>query len=95
MNCTPGDLAMVVRNTSGLRCVANVIGSPVRLTGLHATDLFGHGPAWHYLPALRCPNCHRVLLSLLDADLQPLRPKSSEDETVADIIAEESGAAHA
>lgn len=86
MNCTPGDLAMLVRNTSGLRCVGNVIGSPVRVTELENHDLFGHGPVWRYEGALRCPNCHRRLSLLLDADLLPLKPEA--DETPTQIIEE-------
>lgn len=86
MKCQPGDLAMIVRSTSGLRCVANMIGVPVRIDSLHAADLFGYGPAWHYSPALRCPNCHRTLLSLLDADLQPLRGAETP-ETILEKVA--------
>jgi len=86
MNCSPGDLAMVVRSTSGLSCLTNVIGSPVRVTSLRTRDAFGYGPAWDYEAPLYCPNCRRRLEFLLDADLQPLRPPPAE--TVTDIIRE-------
>jgi hypothetical protein len=76
-----------VRSTSGLRCISNAIGSIVRIDSLHATDLFGHGPAWHYAPALRCPNCRRTLLSLLDADLQPLRGAETPTQIIAALTA--------
>lgn len=87
MKCSPGDLAIVVRSTTGLRCIANVIGSPIRVTELHSADLFGHGPAWHYAPALRCPNCRRELVSLLDADLQPLRGAETPTQIIRELTA--------
>ena len=86
MNCTPGSLAILVRNTSGLRCIGNVVGAPVRVTSLHSPNLFSHGPAWNYEAVLRCPSCQRRISILLDADLQPLRPDA--DETPAQIIEE-------
>ena len=86
MNCSPGDLALLVRNTSGLRCIGNVIGSPVRVTTLESPDFFGHGPVWNYEGALHCPNCRRRIQILLDADLLPLRP--DQNETPAQIIEE-------
>lgn len=77
---------MVVRNTSGIACIGNVIGSPVRVIDLRYFNLLGYGPAWDYAPALRCPKCGGELDLLLDADLQPIRPAPAE--TVREIIAE-------
>lgn len=88
MNCKPGDLALLVRNTSGLRCMGNVIGAPVRVTELAYADIFLFGPAWRYESALHCPNCHRRILVLLDADLLPLRPDGLEGESPTQIIEE-------
>lgn len=87
MNCRPNDLAMVVRSTSGLSCLTNVIGSPVRVTSLRTRNAFGYGPAWDYGAPLRCPKCQRRIDFLLDTDLQPLRPPPLK--TVADILREE------
>jgi hypothetical protein len=84
MNCKPNDLALIVRSTSGFRCISNVIGSPVQVSELRSVDTFGYGPSWFYRGALRCPNCKRELAYLLDADLQPLRGV----ETPAQIIRE-------
>lgn len=88
MNCQANDLALVVRNTANFPCVSNIIGSPVRLTRLYTIEMFGFGPAWEFAPALRCPNCGGRILWLLDADLQPIRPRGAESETPTEIIHE-------
>jgi hypothetical protein len=85
MNCREGDLALIVRNTSRVECIGNIIGSPVTVTRLLASNAYGLGPLWQYEGKLRCPNCGGQITRLLDADLQPLRP--APHETVRQIIA--------
>lgn len=88
MNCKPGEIAMLVRSTSGHGCVKKSIGTPVHLTQLFSSDLFGYGPAWEFRGRLMCPGCKREIVMLLDCDLQPMRPGPVADETPAQIIEE-------
>jgi hypothetical protein len=91
MNCKPGELAMIVRNTMRWGCLQHVIGSPIKVTQISVPDVCGFGPAWRYSgPFLRCPNCNSPLFGILDADLQPLRPPALETETVYEVIEEAS-----
>lgn len=80
MNCKPNDLALVVRNTSGLDCQDSVIGSPVVVDHLVQHPL---GPVWVIKGRMHCRSCGSRFLAFLDADLQPLRPPGVAGSTSA------------
>lgn len=65
--CRPGDTVVVVRNTTGLRCVDLDQG---HIFTPDAFGLSGLGPAWRR--SLRCPHCGHERW-YLDADLLPIR----------------------
>lgn len=74
MNVQPGDLAMVVRNTTGDGCMAYMIGTPVKIVA-RGTPVDNEGPWWTYAgPLLHCHGCGKTtFMGFLDADLQRLR----------------------
>lgn len=79
MNCEPGDIAMVVRNTTGIECVSHMVGTPIEVEILLPSAA---GPAWTFKgPPLRCPTCGNCFIGFLDADLQPLRPGREKADT--------------
>lgn len=85
MNCKPGDLAMVVRNSVNDECDGAHVGRTIiRLT---STVIDGkYGPCWMYEGDLKvCPlNRKCKILAFLDANLMPLQPPGDEDETPRD-----------
>lgn len=87
MNCIPGDLAVLVRNTSGIGCYDQLIGLPITVDAV-ITDAPRHGPIWRKRgDAVLCPNCRAVLMrNFIDADLQPLRPKGNSDQEPRDVM---------
>lgn len=88
MNCKPGDLAMVVRSSSGHECIRKAIGSPVRVVSL--LDFGGQdvvGPGWLLFETIACPGCGRPLGAMLDRDLQPLRADDTPTQIIAELTA--------
>lgn len=83
LNCEPGDIAYIVRNTSGTRCIGTLIGTPVEVEHVESHSF---GAVWHYKGrTLRCRNCGGGIYGLLDADLQPMR-RTPRAETVYEFI---------
>jgi hypothetical protein len=88
MKCRQNDVAVVIRDSlgehyGGQSCIATQIGAMVTLTVEAPYE--GHGPAWFYRgERLRCLHCDRPILSLLDADLQPMRPRGAATPTRRD-----------
>ena len=80
-NCRLGDLAMVVRNTSGCPCTRHEIGRPVECKHL---ALMPFGPVWMLPAPIACKSCGGRVLGFLDADLQPLRPGSGA--TITELV---------
>jgi hypothetical protein len=72
VNVQPGDLAMIVRNTTGDGCVDNLIGTPLQVVRAYECE---DGIAWAFQgPMLVCPACKAIeFFGFLDADLQRLR----------------------
>lgn len=73
MNCMPNDLAVLVRNTTGVPCLDNNIGATLEVSSSF------HGPltgvlAWKLKRPINCAGCGLPLFSLFDADLHPIRP---------------------
>lgn len=85
-----GDLCMIVRNTLENRCQQRVIGTPVEVSSVQLSDLFGFGPVWQTMRQVKCPGCGCFMDLFLEADLQRLRPPELDDEspteTPADVI---------
>lgn len=72
MNCQSRDLAIVVRDTYGAKCIGHLIGTPVEVVDTFTSMLFGR-LAWNLKSGVKCRNCGYVLLAMYDADLQPIR----------------------
>jgi hypothetical protein len=85
MNCRLGDLAMVVRNTSGCPCTGHEIGRPVECKHL---ALYPFGPVWMLPAPIACKTCGGKVLGFLDADLQPIRPRRRDDDrgTITELV---------
>jgi len=77
MNCRLGDLAMVVRNTSGCPCTEHEQG---RMLECKHLALFVFGAVWMLPKPMQCRNCGGRVLGFLDADLQPIRPRGADDD---------------
>lgn len=89
MNVQPGDLAMVVRNTSGHGCTGLMIGTPITVLARGIPDEDLEGAWWRYTgPALVCKGCRDIaFVGFLDADLQRLRGpelKTKEHDALLD-----------
>ena len=81
MNCTPGQPAMIVRDTAGGgTCFTALIGTPLTVDKLVSAE--GERPMWSYRGrTLRCPMCGVGYLYVYDADLHPLPPPPAPART--------------
>ena len=87
MNCKPGEVAMIVRNSTRHRCLDHLVGTPIETTVPYPHARFD-APLWQYKGRyLRCA-CGNEVEALLDRDLQPMRPKPEGRETVRSILVE-------
>lgn len=80
MNCKPGDLAVVVRDSLGHHLGAIV----VCIRAVPATSVLG-GMAWETEPSLRDPD--GMFFTPNDKCLRPIRPGDITDEEVRDLYA--------
>jgi len=92
MNCQPNDLAFVVRDTTESGCVANLIGTPVRVEQ-HFKAAESGRDAWLLRRNLKCPCCGESLFALYDADLQPVRGLPASAASTRDARAPEEAVA--
>lgn len=73
MNCKPGEMAVIVRNTCHSICVESVKGFVIQVEQSAVTERPVCLDVWTYKgPRLRCQHGN-VFNFLLDADLQPIR----------------------
>lgn len=85
VNCRPNDLAVLVRNTARLDCMAVQMGLVLRV-GFPVISPYG--TAWMRRGSMWCPMCGGFDV-FLDADLQPIRGDGDRHETVREILAGE------
>ncbi len=87
MNCKPGQLAMIVRESFGKPCSRWAIGVPVRVVAQTMPCPFD-GPMWRLESPVKCPNREALCFGILhmpDACLLPFDPASEpEAEPAAD-----------
>lgn len=84
MNCNPGELAVIVRNTEFIGCVENAMGHMVTVDA--PFEFLSLSPAglrtvsyWAIRHRPYCQHCGYAFL-VPDADLQPLRGRRNAEE---------------
>ena len=88
MNCKPNSIALIVRNTSGIPCFETAIGTLVQVTQLLLPESLRLGPIWKLAGKVCCSDCKTIFYSLLDADLQMLRPPSLTESVTTNTTVE-------